>query len=180
MARRLALRAKVVARLHQARAKHLLPEAIDGDAGRQRVLRRHQPLARSSRVSRCRLRSFDRRQDRRHARLDLFARLVVLPADHDERVARLLQIAKDERARRRFLSDEPAARAASQAARASPSELNGTSTSLWAMSIRDRPAAWAASRATLPALSPCRTIQRRSGQRCIGWGSRVRQCQMRI
>src|SRR5215207_10852759 len=34
------------------------------------------------------------------------------------------------------------------------------------MSITARPAAWAASRATFPALSPCRTIQSRSGHSC--------------
>ena len=46
-----------------------------------------------------------------------------------------------------------------------PSALSGTSTSRSAMSITARPAAYAASRATLPALSPWRTIQRCSGQR---------------
>ena len=44
VARRLALRAEVVARLHQADAEELLPEPVDRDAGRQRVLGRHEPV----------------------------------------------------------------------------------------------------------------------------------------
>ena len=47
----------------------------------------------------------------------------------------------------------------------SPSAESGTSTSRVTMSMWLSPAAWAASRATLPALSPWRTIQRWVGQR---------------
>ncbi|MEH3146655.1 MAG: hypothetical protein PGN34_15185 [Methylobacterium frigidaeris] len=48
----------------------------------------------------------------------------------------------------------------------SPRVLSGTSTSRSEMSMRASPARSASSRATLPALSPWRTIQIRSGQRC--------------
>jgi hypothetical protein len=49
-----------------------------------------------------------------------------------------------------------------------PKELNGTSTSRPLMSISSLLIAWAASRATLPALSPCRTSQSLDGQLCKG------------
>ena len=38
------LRAKIEARFDQARTKDLLPESIDGDSRRQRILGRDQPL----------------------------------------------------------------------------------------------------------------------------------------
>ena len=48
----------------------------------------------------------------------------------------------------------------------SPNQLSGTSTSRISMSISLWPAASAASRATLPALSPWRTTHKMSGHRC--------------
>lgn len=54
----------------------------------------------------------------------------------------------------------PSARACS-----APSLDKGTSTSRWSSFIRSAPAASAASRATLPALCPCRTTQSVEGQR---------------
>ena len=46
-----ALSAEVVLGLDQAAAEVLLPDAVDGDAGRQRISRIDQPRARSSRVA---------------------------------------------------------------------------------------------------------------------------------
>jgi hypothetical protein len=65
----------------------------------------------------------------------------------------------------------------------SPSGLKATSASRTEMSIMARPAACAASRATLPALSPWRTIHSRSGQRfgtlnLLGRTGRQRASQM--
>ena len=76
--------------------------AVSGFSGATSQLRQIEPRQPLVRIA-----SLNRRQHRRHARLDLLARLVVLPADHHERIARLLQIAEDERARRRFLGDDP-------------------------------------------------------------------------
>src|SRR5437868_409340 len=55
--------------------------------------------------------------------------------------------------------------APSAAACVSPSWLNGTSTSRTSSAMRSSPADMAASRATLPALWPWRTIQSVAGQR---------------
>src|SRR5688500_5573021 len=48
-----------------------------------------------------------------------------------------------------------------------PSSLSGTSMSRTSSPIRCSPAATAAARATLPALCPCRTSQRREGHLCL-------------
>src|SRR5436305_3456161 len=48
-----------------------------------------------------------------------------------------------------------------------PSSLSGTSMSRASISMVALPSEYAASFATFPALCPCRTIQSRSGQRCI-------------
>ena len=52
MRRPFALRAEIVEHLRKSRAEELAPEAVHGDARGQRILRTHQPVARSSRVAR--------------------------------------------------------------------------------------------------------------------------------
>ena len=68
--------------------------AVSGCSGATSQLRQVEP-----RRPRVRLRCLQRRQDGRHAGLDLLARLVVLPAEHHERRrAACRQVAEDERA----------------------------------------------------------------------------------
>ncbi len=94
MRRPLPLRAEVLGRLHEARAEVLLPEAIDGDARRQRVFAdRRANCARPRRFLGASSGSLP--SARWNAGLDLLALLVVLAADQDERVARLRHVVHD-------------------------------------------------------------------------------------
>ena len=97
MARRLALRTEIAARLHQTRAEKLLPEPIHRHARGQRVLRRDQPPCEVKPIWQfVRRRRFERREDDRHRARDRFARLVIPSAHHDVRSPRLRQVAHDE------------------------------------------------------------------------------------
>ena len=69
--RRLALDAEVLGRLDQARAEMVLPDPVDGHAGRQRVVGTSQPARQAEAVAR--RAGGQRRQARRDARLDLLA-----------------------------------------------------------------------------------------------------------
>ena len=84
MRRQLARDAEVAAGAHDARAEHLLPEAVDGDARRQRMLRPQQPLGEAEPVARQVRRH--RRQGVRRRRLHLVAALVVLAAEQHVRL----------------------------------------------------------------------------------------------
>src|SRR5262249_14998388 len=78
MAGWLTLSAEVVARRHQARAEALLPEAIDRDASRKRILRSEQPLGEAESVLAGARRQ--RRQEAWRVALDLRTLLIVLAA----------------------------------------------------------------------------------------------------
>ena len=69
MRRRLALRAELLARAHQADAEHRLPRAIDDDARRQRIARIDQPARQGHAIRGAVVR--ERVERRRHARPDL-------------------------------------------------------------------------------------------------------------
>ena len=86
MARPLALRTEVVARLHEARAEQHLPVTIHRDARGEWMVRRDEPLGEGEAVRR---HAFgQRRPHRRHARDDLLALHLKVSAHEDERVAR--------------------------------------------------------------------------------------------
>src|SRR5208282_3421929 len=100
MAWRVALRPEIVAGLYKAHAKELLPEAVHGDTGRQGMLRRDEPTGQIEPVGRAVGVSFLQwRQDGGHTRLDFLARLVILAAQHHKVLARLVQVAENERRR---------------------------------------------------------------------------------
>src|SRR5687768_1409042 len=97
MTRRLPLRAEVKACLYKARAKELLPEAVDRDARRQRVFGRDEPAGQIQPASPLGIALRQRRQERWHIRLHFFPALVVLPPEHDEAVPGFLQVLENER-----------------------------------------------------------------------------------
>src|SRR5262245_20722735 len=78
----LAADAEVAGRSHNASAEHFLPEAVDGDAGRERMIGPHEPLREAEPVLR-RI-GWHRRHDLRRERLYLIAALAVLAAEKDE------------------------------------------------------------------------------------------------
>ena len=86
VARRLALDAEVLRGLHQAGAEGELPEAVDGDAGGEGVVRADEPAREGEAVSG--LAGRQGREDGGGAGGDFLPLLVVLPADHHEGVAR--------------------------------------------------------------------------------------------
>ena len=104
MAGQFSLRAEVVARFDEARAEQLLPEAIDGDAGSERMLGRDEPVGE---VEPGGATAFNRqfREDRGDARLDGVARFIVLAAKHHERIVRFGQIFEDHAGRHGLLRD---------------------------------------------------------------------------
>ena len=97
MARRLALRTKVLARAHEAGAEEVLPETVHDHAGRERVLTTHEPLGETESVAR--QIGSERRQNRRRGRFDLLTRLVISPTHQDEGRTHLLLLLHDQRGR---------------------------------------------------------------------------------
>ena len=103
MAGRLALRAEVLGRLDDARAEDLEPEPVDGHAGRQRVVRRDQPLGQPQPVERRARRQ--RRQERGRRPADLVAPLVVLAALEDVGRLGLARLLAEDQGRRDLVVD---------------------------------------------------------------------------
>ena len=77
MGGQLALQAEIVDGPHQSLAEDKLPVAIHGHAGRERIVRSHEPAGQAQAVAR---RSAGSEPNARGTRAALVARLVVLPA----------------------------------------------------------------------------------------------------
>ena len=91
---------KIGACQHQPRPEELLPQAIHGDPRRQRLVGPEQPFRQVQPAGPLvPLLELQRREDGGDPGFDLLARLVVLPPQHHEGVAGLVEIAKDEGAR---------------------------------------------------------------------------------
>ncbi len=102
MRRRRALRAKILARLHDPLPKIRLPESIHRHPRRQRVLAAHQPLRQVHPIPRRGFARSRRRQPRkvpRHVRLHLFAQHQKRPAHVQSRLARRRQLGHHQRRR---------------------------------------------------------------------------------
>src|SRR6185503_5964723 len=107
MTRRLSLGTKIETSLYEPGAEQLLPQAIHCHAGGQRMFRRNNPLGEiESRETCVGLRLFNRCEGSWYRRFDFLTRFVVLATHHHKRISRLIEFAKDESARCRFLRDD--------------------------------------------------------------------------
>ena len=105
MTRPLALGAKVVGGFHDPCPKKHRPPTIDGDACRQRLLRRNQPIGKVETIERLFIRTpRNLRQKSRHRRRNLIPILIVAPTDLDKGIARLVHLRHHHGVRHRLLN----------------------------------------------------------------------------
>ena len=103
VARRFALRAEVARGFHESDAEDLLPESVHSHPGGEGMRVGDEPAGEVEARGLRRIR--ERRQRGGHIARHLLAGFVVLPAQHDEALPRLLHVAHDERGRDRCVEN---------------------------------------------------------------------------